>query len=264
MNQDPIIEAFTRSLPEYLRDVETTSGRLFYSIAWEQIAEHLTDKKALDILDIGCGFGLTSIWFSEQGHRVTGIDITPDMIQAAKQMAAEKQQTITFMQGKIENVEELLKGKTYDWIICHNVLGYLNQPEKALEKLRSLLNPQGYISVITHNPAAKVLKKAIVETDFIHAKEMINNEKEYNTLIGAYVYQYSFATFLSWYEQIGLELLQHYGVRCVFDYLQNEKQNEKEIDFQHFLDLELNLGRSNPYREIAFFYHFILHKPCEV
>ncbi|WP_100523516.1 class I SAM-dependent methyltransferase [Mycobacteroides abscessus] len=100
-------------------------------------------------------------------------------------MAAEKKQTITFIQGQIENVEELLKGKTFDWIICHNVLGYLEQPEKALEKLCSLLNPRGCISIITHNPVAKVLKKAIVEMDFSRAKEMINKEKEFNTLIGA-------------------------------------------------------------------------------
>lgn len=255
-----IIEAFTKSLPDYLRDVETTSGKLFYSITWHQIAEHLTKSKTLNILDTGCGFGLTSIWFSEQGHRVTGIDITPDMIQAAEQKAKEKQQTITFIQGQIENVDEILTGKTYDLILCHNVLGYLEHPAEALEKFYSILNPEGYISIITHNPAAKVLKKAIVEMDLIHAIEMINKEKEFNPLIGAYVHQYSFSTFQKWFNQMGLELLQHYGIRCVFDYMKNEEQRENPNNLQDFLDLELQLGKSIPYRDIAFFYHFILQK----
>lgn len=255
-----IVEAFSRSLPEYLRDVETTSGKLFYSITWSQIKEHLTKNKELSILDIGSGFGLTSIWFSEQGHRVTGMDITPDMIRVAEQKAKEKQQKITFLTGQIEYVDKILKGKTYDWILCHNVLGYLDEPAEALEKLYSILNPGGYISIVTHNPAAKVLKKAIVEMDLIHANEMINKEKEFNPLIGAYVNQYSVTTFQTWFNQMGLDLLQHYGIRCVFDYMKDEEQRENPNSLQDLLNLELQLGKSTPYRDIAFFYHFILQK----
>ncbi|RXT07942.1 bifunctional 2-polyprenyl-6-hydroxyphenol methylase/3-demethylubiquinol 3-O-methyltransferase UbiG [Ammoniphilus sp. CFH 90114] len=254
-----IIEAFTKSLPDYLRDVETTSGKLFYTITWNQIAEHLAQNKTLNILDIGCGFGLTSIWLAEQGHLVTGVDMTPDMIRVAEQKAKEKKQEITFLQGQLENIDDLLEGKTYDWILCHNVLGYLDRPTDALGKLYSLLNPGGYISIITHNPAGKVLKKAIVEMDLFAAKEMMNREKEYNPLIGAYVHQYSLTTFLTWFEQLSLKLVEHYGVRCVFDYTTTEIQDNPKI-FQDLLELELQLGQSGPYKDIAFFYHFILQK----
>ena len=251
-----MIEAFTKSLPDYLEDVEMNSGKLFYSLAWQQISEHLKPNK--NILDIGCGFGLTSIWFSEQGHTVTGVDLTPDMIHAAEQKAKEKKQQITYLQGNIETLEQIPQIKTYDWIICHNVLGYLEKPADAIRKLNARLNPGGYLSIIAHNPAAKVLRKALVENDLTQAKESIHEEEEYNSLIGAYVKQYSTETYKQWLETMGLKLVGHYGIRCVFDYL---GQGEQEGDLQGLLDLELAMGRLSPYRDIAFFSHFIVRKP---
>ncbi|MBP1932246.1 class I SAM-dependent methyltransferase [Ammoniphilus resinae] len=212
-----IIEAFTKSLPDYLEDVEMNSGKLFYSLTWQQIAEHLDANKA--ILDIGCGFGLTSIWFSEQGHSVTGVDLTPDMIAAAEQKAKEKQQQITFLQGNIDTLDHIPQVKTYDWIICHNVLGYVENPQETIRMLNTRLNPGGYLSIIAHNPAAKVLRKAIVENNLPEAKESIDEEEEYNSLIGAYVKQYSIETYLQWFESMELAVKGRYGIRCVFDYL---------------------------------------------
>jgi len=37
------------------------------------------------VLDIGAGTGLASQWYSEQGHNVTGIDISPKMLQKASE-----------------------------------------------------------------------------------------------------------------------------------------------------------------------------------
>lgn len=259
-SKQKIIEAFTSSLPEYLRDVETASGKLFYSITWSQIGEHITKDNPLTILDIGCGFGLTSIWLSQQGHKVTGIDITPDMIEAAKLRADREKQNITFLQGGIEDLNVLLKGKTFDWIMCHNVLGYLENPMSDLEKLSSLLNPEGYMSIIAHNPAAKVLKNALVDMNMTEAKESINKEKEYNSLIGADVHQYRAETYYKWFGTLKLDLIKHYGIRCVFDYLRNANITQQDYRFQNLLDLELELGKTKPYRDIAFFSHFVIQK----
>lgn len=256
-----IIEAFSKSLPDYLRDVETTSGRLFYSIAWHQIAEHLAMNKELSILDIGCGFGLTSIWLSEQGHLVTGIDMTPDMIRVAEQKAREKNQSITFVQGQIERIDEIFKDTTFDWIICHNVLGYVDQPMEALAKMKSLLSPGGHLSIIAHNPAAKVLKKAIVDMDLKNAKKMMTEEKEFNPLIQAYVHQYFAAAYLNWFEELSLDLIECYGIRCVFDYMNENKQIDPQNDLQDYLALELELGKTKPYLDIAFFSHYLVKKP---
>lgn len=55
---DKMIESFSKSLPDYLRDIETSSGKLFYDLCWSQIDRHIK-KENQRMLDIGCGFGLT-------------------------------------------------------------------------------------------------------------------------------------------------------------------------------------------------------------
>jgi S-adenosylmethionine-dependent methyltransferase len=259
-NNQKLIEAFTNSLPEYLRDIETPSGKLFYSITWNQIEDYINKGKSLKILDVGCGFGLTCIWLSELGHQVTGIDITPEMIDTAKQKAEEKGQNITFLKGDIESLEHTLQCETFDFIICHNVLGYIENPIDILEKLRSLLKKDGYISIINHNPASKVLRKALVEGDLMQARESIGKEKEYNTLIGAVVYQYGTETYYKWFNLLKFQLTEHYGVRCVFDYLHEKSIVQHDHQLNDLLELELELGKMKPYKDIAFFSHFVIQK----
>ncbi|MFZ3591341.1 class I SAM-dependent methyltransferase [Bacillus sp. DJP31] len=255
-----LIDAFTQSLPDYLSDVESPSGKLFYSITWNQIESHFNKEKPLRILDIGCGFGITSIWLSELGHQVTGIDITPDMIETAKQKAEEKGKNIMFLLGDLTSLERTLESETFDFILCHNVLGYIENPTEILEKLQSLLTKDGYISIINHNPASKVLKKAIVEEDIIQAKEAIGKEQEFNPLIGAVVHQYSTETYYKWFDLLKLQLTKHYGVRCVFDYLHENSTLKHARHVDDLLALELELGKMSPFKDIAFFSHFIIQK----
>jgi S-adenosylmethionine-dependent methyltransferase len=254
---DKMIESFSKSLPDYLRDIETPSGRLFYDLTWSQIDEHMKQKDQR-ILDIGCGFGLTSIRFSEQGHSVTGMDITPDMIALARQKAKEKRLDTTFLEGKVEDIEKLFHKEHYDWLLCHNILGYVSDPKERIGKLAGLLSKDGFLSLISHNPAAKVLKAAIVDHDLKKAKENMGQEREYNTLIGTYVNQYPVNTYKNWMNEAGLKVVGHYGIRCVFDYRTGGENNSET--YPKLLSLESELSNLSPYREIAFFTHLVVQK----
>lgn len=253
---DKMIETFTKSIPDYLRDIETPSGKLFYDLCWSQINRHINEENQR-IIDIGCGFGLTSIRFAEQGHEVTGIDITPDMIALAQRKAKEKQLDTTFMVGKVEDMERMFQKDHYDGLLCHNILGYVDDPKETIGKLAGLLKQGGVLSLISHNPAAKVLKAAMVEQDLRKAKAEIGQEREYNALIGMYVNQYSIETYMDWMKEAGLHVVGHYGIRCVHDYLREEIKPEQ---YPEVLSLELELGYRSPYRDIAFFTHLIVQK----
>lgn len=37
-----------------------------------------------DVLDLGCGTGSLSLLAAEQGHRVTGVDLSPAMVELAR------------------------------------------------------------------------------------------------------------------------------------------------------------------------------------
>lgn len=61
----------------------------------EKIVRRVFDVGS-SILDIGCGAGRTSIALAKMGYRVTGIDIIPGMIEAAKCQAGEHGVNVEF------------------------------------------------------------------------------------------------------------------------------------------------------------------------
>lgn len=63
-----------------LRKAELHSEK---QLLWQQeITRHLPQNRSLKILDIGCGAGFFGILLGQK-HSVTGIDLTPEMIEAA-------------------------------------------------------------------------------------------------------------------------------------------------------------------------------------
>lgn len=55
-----------------------------------ELKKHLPGKKNLKILDVGCGTGFFTILLAKEGHEVTGIDLTPDMIAMQKSLRRKR------------------------------------------------------------------------------------------------------------------------------------------------------------------------------
>jgi 2-polyprenyl-3-methyl-5-hydroxy-6-metoxy-1,4-benzoquinol methylase len=52
-------------------------------------------------LDLGCGAGVFSVYLAKQGYEVTGIDFIPEALTMAKQLAAENNVIINWLQADI-------------------------------------------------------------------------------------------------------------------------------------------------------------------
>ena len=61
-----------------------------------EINVHLPERKSLTILDVGTGTGFFAVLLAQQGHRVEGIDLTPAMLEEARNLAAQRNLEITF------------------------------------------------------------------------------------------------------------------------------------------------------------------------
>lgn len=57
------------------------------------------DREVRAILDIACGTGRHALEMAKRGYRVTGFDISEDMLETAAQRAAEQELDIRFVQG---------------------------------------------------------------------------------------------------------------------------------------------------------------------
>ena len=49
-----------------------------------------------DVLDVGCGFGDNAIYLAENGHNVTGLDISPTALITAERRAKDARVDVTF------------------------------------------------------------------------------------------------------------------------------------------------------------------------
>jgi SAM-dependent methyltransferase len=106
----------------------------------EQKALQLSKGK---ILDVGCGAGSHSLYLQNEQHLdVTSIDISPNAIEACQLRGLKK--------ASIQNVLDL-ENETFDTIILlmngTGIFGTLEETTKYLQKLKSLLNPNGQILI---------------------------------------------------------------------------------------------------------------------
>ncbi|WP_293871340.1 class I SAM-dependent methyltransferase, partial [Flavobacterium sp.] len=105
------------------------------------------EKKALQlckgkILDVGCGAGSHALYLQEKGFDVTAIDISPNAIKACQLRglkAACVQDILEFSAEKFDCILVLMNGT--------GIFGTLAATSKYLQKLKSLLNPNGQILI---------------------------------------------------------------------------------------------------------------------
>lgn len=109
---------------------------------WEkEIKNHLPQKSALRILDVGCGCGFFSILLANMGHQVTGIDLTKLMIEQGKAMAKEMGTRVELLVMDAENLA--FEGESFDVVIARNVTWNLPHPKDAYKEWLRVLKKGG-------------------------------------------------------------------------------------------------------------------------
>ena len=92
----------------------------------EMLFQSLGSIEGKEILDIGCGEGELSTQLAKLGARVTGIDISPELIDVARQRAVadQVQDRVEFLVWDI--LEKPLPKERFDLVTCSAVLHHVN------------------------------------------------------------------------------------------------------------------------------------------
>jgi SAM-dependent methyltransferase len=105
------------------------------------------EKKALQlakgkILDVGCGAGSHSLYLQQKRFAVTAIDISPNAIKACQLRGVKD--------ARVQHLLEL-ENEPFDTILLlmngTGIFGTLAETTKYLQKLKSLLTPNGQILI---------------------------------------------------------------------------------------------------------------------
>ncbi len=112
----------------------------------------LSDPKQDDmVLDIACGTGIVSGEFARIVSHVTGIDLTPAMIEQARLLQQEKQlENINWKIGDVSNLP--FNDNLFSMVVTRYSFHHLLNPKKVLEEMKRVCMPGGKILVIDVTP----------------------------------------------------------------------------------------------------------------
>ena len=123
---------------------EARSWRLFPA---EFLFAHLRDIWDREVLDFGCGDGALSVIMARLGARVTGLDISPQLIGVARQRAA--------LNGVADRIRFIVRDITvspleadrFDFAVCNLVLHHVDL-RAAVPPILAALKPGGTAVVV--------------------------------------------------------------------------------------------------------------------
>jgi len=113
------------------------------SVEW--IVSHFKVERDTEVADFGCGPGLYTTMLAERGAIVTGIDFSKNSLKYAKQIAAQKDLKINYVQTNYLDFETT---DTYDlitMIMCDFCALSPEQRKIMLSKFYLLLKPAGSV-----------------------------------------------------------------------------------------------------------------------
>jgi SAM-dependent methyltransferase len=131
--------------PYQYDDLLVRSNDLYANTKYQILLRHLEDARELSVLNAGCGSGELSLLLDAAGHRVVGIDPSPDYVNLARLNAeAAGTDNCTFL---VSSIEDFDSDEQFDCVVATDVLEHVADDRAAFEKLVRLVKPGGIVLI---------------------------------------------------------------------------------------------------------------------
>jgi SAM-dependent methyltransferase len=168
---------------------------------------------------------------------------------------------VTLLQADGENAAEAVGGERFPGVLCHGVLGYLEDPEALVAQLCRRAEAGGIVSIMTGNAHTTAVQPALERrwadalasfdvrtgTGVLGVRGRADTVEEVGELIGRY----------------GVEPEHWYGTWLFVDWLEFggatlDATDAKEVEA--IAAVELEASRRDPYRQVSRAFHLIGRK----
>ncbi len=259
-------ERFRTGAAKYAAYLETPEGRLRLDLTFANLQDFLPQAtRSLVALDLGCGTGAIAVRLARLGFHVTLLDASEPMLDFAKRTAREAGVTerVALKHGDATQLANLFNAESFDVILCHNILEYVEDPLAVLRSAaRTLRGPSSMISILVRNQAGEVFKAAIQDGDFAATEHNLTAEWGHESLYGGVVRVFTAESLQAMLSESSLAVTAERGVRVVSDYLPPRVSRNDE--YERILELERKLGRRPEFAAVARYTHCLAHRAVPV
>jgi S-adenosylmethionine-dependent methyltransferase len=256
------VERFQDGAAKYAAYLNTPEGRLRLDLAFANLQESLPESTgSLHALDLGCGTGAIGVRLARLGFQVTLLDCSQQMLDLARKAASEAgvMGEIELKYGDAAQLANLMQGQSFDVIVCHNLMEYVDDPFAVLRSTaRALRNSSAILSVLVRNQAGEVLKSAIQSGDLAAAEAGITAGWGQESLYGGRVRLFKADALKTMLKAASLAPIAERGVRVISDYLPPQVSRSEE--YQRILELERKLGSRPEFAAVARYTHCLARR----
>lgn len=237
---------------------ETLRGIVRQRLVSRQLGEHLEGPPAR-VCDVGGGAGHQAIPLARLGYEAAILDPSEEMLQKARESLASEdervRERVRLVHGTGEDAAQLLGRESFDAVLCHGVIMYLEGPEPLVRALAEISRPGAIISILTKNADALAMRSAL-EGRYRDALAAFDSDRDRGKL-GVTTRAHTVEELSRMLAENGVETVRWYGVRVFTDHLGDRRPGPDVADI---LEAELEAGRRDPYRRLGRLLHLVARK----
>jgi SAM-dependent methyltransferase len=115
-----------------------------------RLLKHAKVRAGQSVLDVGCGTGVVAVTAARAGARVTGLDLTPALLERARENAQIAEVSLDWQEGDAENLP--FDNGAFDVVLSQFGHMFAPRPEVATAEMLRVLKPGGTIAFATWPP----------------------------------------------------------------------------------------------------------------
>jgi ubiquinone/menaquinone biosynthesis C-methylase UbiE len=107
-------------------------------------------KSGVKLLDVATGSGNVAILAAKKGAKVTGVDLAPELFQAARKRATQAKVKVDWVEGDAEDLQ--IEDASFDRVLSAFGVMFAPRHRRAAGELARLLRPGGLIGLCSWTP----------------------------------------------------------------------------------------------------------------